>query len=561
MLNPGPGRQSFPGLGFGVGLRAPHYRDFLEHKPAVDWLEVHTENYLDPGGWDSHVLEQLRRHYPISLHGVGLGIGSARGFSSQHLQKVREVVQRIDPVLVSEHLCWGAVDDRHLNDLLPLPLSLEALRLVCERVDFVQNTLKRRILLENVSTYLRFREDALSEAEFLATVAARTGCGILLDVNNLFVNQRNHAEDPLAALAAIRSGQVGEIHLAGHLVTPDAVIDNHGDRVAQPVWELYAAALRRFGPVSTLIEWDTDIPALEVLLEEARQARKVAAGVTHVASTDAERVQDIRPPVEAALLADTQQVFSSALFDVRNEPRALALVKGDDQLAEQRMALYRGNLTATWEKTLAAAYPVLQQLVGEEFFGGLARAYGKSYPSDSGDLNQFGLHFADFLSHFEHVTQYPYFPDMAALEWAVHRAHYAPSATAISAADIGRLTPEQLDDARFSLHPACRLLVSEWAVAEIWQSHQPDGTKELPDQLLQRTAFAVTRPAWKVEVVPLSDSACVALSTLKNGATLGEALDAALSIDEEFDFVFHLEQWIHYAFFDTMQLSDSLTEK
>jgi uncharacterized protein (UPF0276 family) len=268
---------AFPQLGFGVGLRAPHYRDFLQHRPAVDWLEVHTENYLAQGGWDAHVLEQLRQDYPISLHGVGLGIGSATGFSEQHLQRVREVVQRTQPALVSEHLCWGAVDDRHLNDLLPMPLTQEALALVCQRIDHVQTVLGRQILLENVSTYLRYRDDMMSEAEFLSAVASHTGCGVLLDINNLFVNQCNHQEDALAALEAIPRHIVGEMHLAGHLVTPDAVIDHHGDRVAESVWALYETAVQRFGPVSTLIEWDTDIPAIDVLLSEAECARKIAS--------------------------------------------------------------------------------------------------------------------------------------------------------------------------------------------------------------------------------------------------------------------------------------------
>jgi uncharacterized protein (UPF0276 family) len=538
-------------------LRAPHYRDFLEHKPVVDWLEVHTENYLDPGGWDSHVLEQLRRHYPVSLHGVGLGIGSARGFSAAHLQRVREVVRRIEPVLVSEHLCWGAVHDRQLNDLLPLPLSAEALQLVCDRVDQVQETLQRRILLENVSTYLRFHDDQLSEAEFLTLVAHRTGCGILLDVNNLFVNQRNHAEDPLAALDAIDPHLVGEIHLAGHLVTPDAVIDNHGDRVAAPVWDLYAAALRRFGNVSTLIEWDTDIPALEVLLAEAAEARKLAQRI--VQETGGNQAAQVTPASAAATLADTQLVFSSALFDAQQEPRALPLFKGDLQLAKQRFALYRGNLSAAWDKTLAAAYPVLQQLVGEEFFSGLARAYGKEHPSSSGDLNQFGAHFPAFLRSFPHVAQYPYFHDVATLEWALHRAHYAADAEPVTPAAIAQLSPEQLDNTGFVLHPACRLLASEWAVAAIWQAHQGEREAALPEQLESESFCAVVRPAWKAGVLPLSHGAHAALSVLKEGGTLGAALDVALDIEPEFDFAFHLQQWLQNALFIQMHLNDSPT--
>jgi hypothetical protein len=538
---PDHNQPSFSRLGFGVGLRAPHYREFFERRPAVDWLEIHTENYLDPGGWDAHVLDQLRQDYPISLHGVGLGIGSAQGFSRHHLERVRDVVNRIEPALISEHLCWGAVHDRQLNDLLPLPLTQEALALVCQRVDQIQDMLGRRILLENVSTYLRFRDDAMTEAEFLASVSARTGCGVLLDINNLFVNQCNHREDPLAALDAIAPHSVGELHLAGHLVTPDAVIDNHGDRVAESVWALYETAVRRFGPVSTLIEWDTDLPALDVLLAEAQRAREVAA-----------RAQQT---TETIRLADIQLAFSNALFDAQTGPQALSLFKDDAPLAEQRLSLYRGNLSSAWDKTLRAAYPVLHALVGDDFFNGLARAYGKAHPSQSGDLNHFGADFSDFLRHFPHVAQYPYFPDMAALEWACHRAHYAASAPPVNAAGIASLSPEQLDNARLSLHPACTLIASEWAVVEVWQAHQPGWGNDLPAQIDHRNHGLIVRPHWKTDVLALTSGAFAALSNLQQGRTLGTALDAALETESDFDVGFHLQQWLQHAVFGTIDLS------
>ena len=266
--------------GVGIGLRAPHFREFLSYRPPVDWLEVHSENYFGDGGWDLHVLQQLRADYPISLHGVGVGLGSARGYDDQHVERLVRLVRRIEPALVSEHLCWSATADQHVNDLLPLALTDEALRLLCERVDALQTALGREVLVENVSSSLRYVSDVFAEAQFLHELAASTGCGILLDVNNLFVNQCNHGESALAAMAALRRGGVHEIHLAGHLVTPDAVIDHHGDRVAEPVWDLYRAALRCFGPCPTLIEWDTDIPALHVLLEEATKASAICAAVT-----------------------------------------------------------------------------------------------------------------------------------------------------------------------------------------------------------------------------------------------------------------------------------------
>ena len=264
-----------PGLtGVGIGLRAPHYRELLEREPCADWLEAHSENYFGDGGYDLHVLARLRERYPVSLHGVGLGLGSAAGFRREHLQTLAALVRRIEPELVSEHLCWSAVAGQALNDLLPLPLTRAALDLVCTRVAQVQDVLQRRVLVENVSSYVRFAGDDYDEATFLNELAARSGCGILLDVNNLYVNQLNHGSDAAAQTAVIDPRHVGEIHLAGHLITELAVIDHHGARVADAVWDLYERAVAHCGCVPTLIEWDTDVPELDVLLDEARQARR-----------------------------------------------------------------------------------------------------------------------------------------------------------------------------------------------------------------------------------------------------------------------------------------------
>jgi uncharacterized protein len=262
----------FPCLGAGIGLRTPHYRDFLDGHPAAAWLEVHSENYFGSGGYDLDVLHRVRTDYPISLHGVGLAIGSVEPDLADHIGRLKRLVDEIDPVLVSEHLCWGRALGRHFNDLLPLPYIEEALDLVAARIVQLQDALRRQVLVENVSSYLRYRADRIPEGEFIAQLVARTGCGVLLDVNNLYVNELNHGDDPAAFMDAIPLDAVGEIHLAGHLVTEDCVIDTHGDRVAAPVWALYEEALARFGPVSTLIEWDADIPPLATLLGEADHA-------------------------------------------------------------------------------------------------------------------------------------------------------------------------------------------------------------------------------------------------------------------------------------------------
>jgi uncharacterized protein (UPF0276 family) len=567
--------------GAGVGLRVPHYRQFLEQRQPVGWFEVHTENFLSRSGWDWHVLRTLRRDYAVSLHGVGLGLGSARGFPMQHLERVRALVEQVEPALVSEHLCWGAVADRQLNDLLPLPLTLAAFELVCERVGRVQDLLGRRILVENVSTYVRFRDDAMGETEFLSMLARRTGCGVLLDVNNLYVNQCNHGEDALAALAALRPGDVGEIHLGGHLVTPDAVIDHHGAGVAPPVWDLYRAALTRFGRVPTLIEWDTDIPPLERLLDEAREADRIAAGFADAVACVAPGESRPHADTPHGELAATQQAFGDALFGASRSEAAHSLLtrhsraggnpsspeaaepgafvagpqtnldsrlRGNDVLAAARLAIYRGNLSANWEKALSSAYPVIQQLVGDAFFGALARAYGKSHPSVDADLNRFGEHFSAFLAGFEHAAAYPYLPDMARLEWAVHQAHYAPDLPALGAADFAALTPPELEASRFQLHPACAIVALNWAVAGLWLAHRPDGPP-FPAEMRTPGCALVCRPGWQAQVHAIAPASQAALALLARGASFGAALDAAFAIDEDFDVAGNLRQWLELGVF------------
>jgi len=259
----------------GIGLRFPHHQAVVDTRPDVAWLEAHPENYMG-GGTSLRYLETIRRDYPLSLHGVGLSLGSAEEIDAAHLTRVRRVVERFDPGLVSEHLSWSVIGGAYLADLLPLPMTEEALAVVCRHVEQAQACLKRHLLIENPSTYLRFRHSTIPEWEFLARVAERTGCGILCDVNNIYVSACNHGWDAATYLAALPAA-VGEIHLAGHAVKKlddgqTLRIDDHGSRVAPAVWALYAEALARFGPVPTLIEWDTDVPPLEVLLEEAARA-------------------------------------------------------------------------------------------------------------------------------------------------------------------------------------------------------------------------------------------------------------------------------------------------
>ncbi|MFS2034807.1 DUF692 domain-containing protein [Polaromonas sp. CT11-55] len=273
----------------GIGWRHPHYGELLESLPGLDFIEVHSENFFAEGGAGLAVLGQAREHYPVSLHGVGLGLGSACGIDAWHLDQLARLVERIEPVRVSDHACFArgtaAGCQIHAADLLPIAFNSATLDVMCANVQRVQDRLKRQLLVENLSAYLCFNSSDRDETTFLRELVQRTGCGLLVDVNNIYVNALNarlagSMADPLAAclewLDRIARGSVGELHLAGHRDNADIVIDDHGSRVCADVWEIYRHAQRRFGGVAALVEWDTDIPPLAVLLEEAARARNIA---------------------------------------------------------------------------------------------------------------------------------------------------------------------------------------------------------------------------------------------------------------------------------------------
>jgi len=259
----------------GIGLRAPHVGYVKAQRPPVAWFEVHSENYFAEGGPAIASLERIRADYPLSLHGVGLSLGSTDPLSRAHLAKLASLIARVEPALVSEHLSWSGVGGRHFNDLLPLPCTDEAVAHVCSRVAEVQDILGRVIALENVSSYVGFADSDIAEWEFVAAVVARTGCKLLLDVNNVYVNAVNHGFDAQTYLAAMPDDAVAEIHLAGFDARGPCLIDTHGARVAPEVWALYRSAIERFGARPTLIEWDVDIPEFSVLETEALAATTI----------------------------------------------------------------------------------------------------------------------------------------------------------------------------------------------------------------------------------------------------------------------------------------------
>jgi uncharacterized protein len=269
-------RDEFPALGWGIGLRRPHYAEILERRPTVDWFEVTTENFMVPGGRPLEVLEAVRANYPIVMHGVSLSIGSTDPLNRTYLQDLARFARRFESSWISDHLCWTGVGGRTLHDLLPMPYTEEAVEHCAKRIRQVQEFLGRRILIENISSYLQYRASRMSEAEFLTAVAEESDCGILLDINNVYVNAFNHRFNSKRYLDVLPIERIAQFHLAGHQDCGAYLLDTHDHTVSEGVWELYDYAVERFGPVTTLIEWDDRIPSFAELAGVATMAHERA---------------------------------------------------------------------------------------------------------------------------------------------------------------------------------------------------------------------------------------------------------------------------------------------
>jgi uncharacterized protein (UPF0276 family) len=271
--------KKYPYLGFGLGLRSDHYETILEEKPALDWFEIITENYLVPGGKPIYYLEQIRTHYPLVMHGVSLSIGSTGPLDLDYLKQVKALAKRIQPAWISDHLCWTGVNGINLHDLMPLPYTWDALSHVVSQINRVQDYLGQQILIENVSSYITYRQSEMTEWEFITEISERADCYILLDVNNIYVSAYNHLFNADDYLLGVPKDRVLQIHLAGHSNHGEYIIDTHDAPIINPVWDLYAKAIDRFGLVSTIIERDDHVPPLSTLMNELEDARSIAKKV------------------------------------------------------------------------------------------------------------------------------------------------------------------------------------------------------------------------------------------------------------------------------------------
>jgi uncharacterized protein (UPF0276 family) len=549
--------------GVGIGWRQAHERQLFETRPPLGFIEVHSENFFSAGGAARGLLLKAREHYDVSLHGVGLALGSVAGLDAVHLDRLAALVQEVQPVRVSDHASFarlaaaGSRPAVHAADLLPIAFNEATLRLMVAHVQQVQERLARPLLVENLSAYLRREGSTFHEAEFFNQLARRSGCQLLLDVNNLVVNALNDgAEDPAAAACAwidrLSLGIVGEIHLAGYDDSGSLVIDDHGSRVREPVWAVYQHALRRLGACPALVEWDTHLPAWEVLIGEAAKAASLQAGLFSPATSFGEQAlaDGALQAEEAAQQALWARMRALGLGEAA--PRSLHL-SGWTRLPGPRRALsdaddgfsaYRRNAGAIALRALEGVYPVLARLVGPQAFAALAQRLWRDDPPEAGDLGLWGDRLPDLVESLPELAEEAYLPDVARLEWLLHVARSAADG-ARAPEGLSLLASQDPASLRLTFQPGFALLRSAHPVVSIWQAHgteSPGGGAE-PDEASHSLASEepleraramlalglgevaiVRREGWRVciDSLPIADEPFT--SALLQGQRLGLAL-------------------------------------
>ncbi len=544
-------------FGCGVGLRSPHYPVVTEEWPEMDWFEAISENYMDTGGRPFHILEKVRQHYPVALHGTALSLGSSDDLNPQYLERLKRLDQAIEPFIVSDHLCWSGIGGDHLHDLLPLPFTEEALRHVSARIMQVQEFLGRRILIENVSAYVTFKHSTMTEWEFLNGVAERADCGILLDVNNIYVNSVNHGFNPKDYVRAVAGERVLQMHVAGHTDMGTYLFDTHSKAIIDPVWDLYEQAIGQWGPISTLIEWDEDIPGWECLSEEAAKARKIYAA--H--ADQKQKINDV-PRVSRRDLGSVmspQKLSDISLVEIQETLGALIEKPEDASIARARLdavlnpqggvsggeraAVYAGGLPARFHESLTEVYDAVLRILGPEEFAEMAHAYTYRYPSHDYNLNHAGRHLPEFILDSPKISDFPFLAELARLEWHIWEAFHAFDGPALDPAGLAAVPAEAWDGACLYFQPSLRLMKSEWNVFELWFARHSQDTPR-PRQSAARILIGRRQDQIRCEL--LDPAQYFLMEGLLKGEPLGRVCEdlAALQISDDTPVSDWFARWI-----------------
>ncbi len=525
----------------GLGIRPELFEAVATHRPALHFLEAHSENYFGSSRLRQR-LRELRERYPISLHGVGLSLGRADDLDAGHLAQLCDLAAEVEPLFVSEHLAWSAYSHRHVPDLLPLPLTDASLSVMCRHVSRMQEALGRRILVENPSNYLLFDKAQIPEPEFLNALASHTGCGLLVDVNNIYVSATNLGRDACAYIDSLDTERIEQFHLAGHAPAKDCseplLIDTHNKPVHDKVWELFAHAIERHGARPTLFEWDSDFPDFAALLGECEKADRIlqARAATSARPSPAKRRlprpvanvaivnhiecpakrQSPQPAANGNGLAALQRDFLDALL------LADAAPVGIQAGHEQRLSVYRNNVFVATHQYLEELFPAVCGVVGGRFFKQMTHRYVRDCPPEQGDIHLYGADFAQVVEQFEGLRDVPYLSDLIAYEWAQHHAYFAPVKEAL---DPARLSREELLSLPIRLQ--AWLVCSEYPIYEIHRQSLPDYAGKVDISLDQsRDAILVYKREQQVICRCLNEEEKQFFMQLEKSDSLSQALAA-----------------------------------
>lgn len=544
--------------GIGVGLRHQHYPFILENWPKADWFEALTENYMDTGGRPLHVLEKIRTRYPVALHGIALSIGSLDPLERNYLNRLKKLADRIDPFVVSDHLCWSGFQGEMLYDLLPLPMTEEAIQHVVNRVDQVQNFLKRKILLENPSSYISFQNSEMPEWEFLREVANRSGCGILLDINNIYVNSVNHQFNPGDYIHNIPDHLIEQIHLAGHTDMGTYLFDTHSAPVIDSVWNLYEKALQKYGPVSTLIEWDAEIPPWERLMEEAGKAKEIYEKYKTMKSVSASPLKtdeaiSRRKTLSLPSLSRIQTWLKSEILHktTSENPESILNPQG-----KERVHVYTNGYLARIHESLKEVYEAVYMVLNHDRFFELSEAYIEEFPSKNYNLNYVGISFPQLIERSGFRTEFPFLADLSKLEWLIWKAFHAEEKPKLDPRIISEFSPGDWNHLQFEFQPAVSLISSRWSILDLWiNRNNPQKSKLNPRERTQY--ILIGRRVDQVRTELLNSTQFHLLEELLSGKTLGEACERIIDSKEQAEIAVWFSNWMRDGLLTRLSLQKS----
>ena len=534
-------KRIFPDLGYGLGFRPTHFPYIKENDPDVDWFEIISENYMDTGGKPRRMLDELKEKYPIVMHGVALSIGTVDPLSSEYLQKLKALAEDVQPKWISDHLCWTGIAHKNTHDLLPVPYTEEALKHIVDRIKQVQDYLGRRIVLENPSTYLEFTCSSMSEWEFIARMAEEADCGLLLDVNNIYVSCFNHRWDPKTYIDAMPLDRVAQIHLAGHSNMGTHIIDTHDDHVLDEVWTLYAYVINKAGFISTMVEWDDNIPEFPVVMEELNKARhwaKAATGPTEMPHFKNYR-DNMRPPEKPLAydkeLADMQNAILSGDGDIMN-PDERVIPKPDFSPHEQVQSYIDGYRFRLFD-IVYDDYPALKQALGEDKMTELIDDYIEKTPSQHFNVSRYIESFPEFVR--ENVE--PFFYELCVLETEMSRIFDAEETVALTQADLENLDPEKFMEEKLNPRRALKLLAFSYPVNAYYNDYLEDKNSDIPEK--SPSYLAIYRHNDEMWRLDLEEREYMVLSSLFSGLSVGESLGAAIPENENDDALQSIGAW------------------